>query len=182
MGMDRIDRRDFIRLMGVAPMLAVAGRAAAEPARNHGFQLEVIVSSLGEARSAMEGGATRFEVAVDLGKGGLTPPVELVREIVEKVPVPARIMLREHGGFAMRGPQELQTLIGKARAIAKFPVDGLVFGWTRDGRLDMDSMRKIAAAVPGTRFTVHTAIMMTEDPVHTLASLKSLPAVDIALL
>lgn len=182
MGLDTMDRRDFIRWMSAAPMLAVAGKAAADPVHNRFFQLEVIVSSLEEARAAWEGGATRFEVAVQLEKGGLTPPVELVREIVEKVPVPARIMLREHSGFALTGSQELQTLIRKARAIAKFPVNGLVFGWVKDGQIDMDPMRSIIDAVPGTHFTVHNAIEMTEDPIRTLQTLKSLPAVDLALV
>lgn len=182
MGLGTIDRRDFILLVGAAPMLALAGMGAAGPFHKHSFQLEVIVSSLREARAALEGGATRLEVAVQLEKGGLTPPVDLVREIVKKVPIPARIMLREHSGFALTGPQELETLVNKAKAITKFPVNGLVFGWVKDGRIDMDTMRRIIDAVPGTHFTVHNAIEMTKDPIRTLKALKSLSAVDLALV
>ena len=40
--------------------------------------LEVIACSVADAVEAEKGGASRLEIVRDLGRGGLTPPLELV--------------------------------------------------------------------------------------------------------
>lgn len=57
--------------------------------------LEVIACSVGDAVEAEKGGASRLEIVRDLGRGGLTPPLELVAEIKRAVNVPLRVMLRD---------------------------------------------------------------------------------------
>ncbi|MBZ5565222.1 MAG: copper homeostasis protein CutC [Acidobacteriia bacterium] len=57
-----------------------------------------------------EGGASSLEVCVQLDRAGLTPPLRLVQEIVQRVPIPARVMLRERDDFVLSGPKEVATL------------------------------------------------------------------------
>ena len=57
--------------------------------------LEVIVSSLEDAKQAEAGGADRLEVVRDLEVGGLTPDFQLVEQIAGAVRIPIRVMLRE---------------------------------------------------------------------------------------
>ena len=56
--------------------------------------LEVIVSSVEDALEAEQGGAGRLEVVRSLEVGGLTPSLELVRQICQRVKIPLRVMLR----------------------------------------------------------------------------------------
>lgn len=189
--MELADRRNFLRIsFGLFAAFACAensqGSVRAKSSQGYGIslvnQLEVIASCLDDARAAYEGGATRLELAVNLKQGGLTPPLEMVKQIVDTVPIPARVMLRENDGFSVQGPAGLQILLKKARAIGQLGVDGIVFGYKKDGRMDLDTMREIVSAAPAIHFTAHNAIENTNDPTRALEALKGIPRVDLALM
>lgn len=136
--------------------------------------LEVIVCSIEDAVQAERGGATRLEIVRDLKRGGLTPSVDLVREILGRVHIPARAILREEDGY---GVGDLGELCEQARQIASLPVDGLVLGFLRGGRVDLDSMRAIFNSAPIMRATFHHAF--EELPAfETISELKALPQID----
>jgi copper homeostasis protein len=138
-----------------------------------GIELEVIACSVEDALAAWEGGATCLEVTVGLAEAGLTPPIELVRQITQRVPLPARIMVRERADFVLNGDSELEILKQLARAFADLHVDGLVVGYIRDGKLDLDAISQIAQAAPALHLTVHHAIEATNDPMKALADLRN---------
>jgi len=138
-----------------------------------GVVLEVIACSLDDALAAWEGGATCLEITVRLELAGLTPPIELVEQIVNRVPLPSRIMLRDRPDFILSGRNELATLQRMAKAFAGLPVDGLVVGYIRDSRLDMDTLSQIQLAAPDLHLTVHHAIEATADPLQALSDLRN---------
>jgi len=146
------------------------------------IDLEIIVCSLDDALAAYSGGATRLEVCVRLDQAGLTPPLELVEQILAHVPLRLRIMVRERAAFAISGQAELDALKRRARSFAALGVDGLVTGHTKDGQLDLEALREIVGAAPSMRFTVHHAIEETSDPLAALRALQSFPNVDCALV
>lgn len=145
-------------------------------------ELEIIACSLDDARAAYHGGATRLEVCVRLDQAGLTPPLQLVQQILSHVPLRVRIMVRQRAAFAISGEAELDALKRNARAFAALAVDGLVVGHTKDGQLDWEALQEIIGAAPSMRFTVHHAIEETSDPLATLRALQAFPNVDCALV
>ncbi|MGO9275415.1 MAG: copper homeostasis protein CutC [Terriglobia bacterium] len=146
------------------------------------IDLEIIVCSLDDALAAYRGGATRLEVCVGLDHAGLTPPPKLVEQILARVPLRVRIMVRESAAFAISGGAELDALKRRARAFAALGVDGLVTGHTKDGKLDLEALQEIIGAAPSMRFTIHHAIEETTDPLATLRALRGFPNVDCALV
>ncbi|HUY14815.1 MAG TPA: copper homeostasis protein CutC [Terriglobia bacterium] len=147
-----------------------------------GLELEVICCTVEDAIAASQGGATRLEVTVQLDLAGLTPPLELVRAILQSVPVPARVMLRERAGFEVGSPDDLESLRRLARQFATMGVDGLVTGYVKDGRLDVAGLRSILAEVPQTCFTIHHAIETTGDPLAALQSIREFGNADRCLV
>ena len=142
----------------------------------------MICCTLEDAIAASQGGATRLEVTVQLDQAGLTPPLELVRAILQSVSVPARVMLRERAGFEVGGLDDLEGLRRRARQFAAVGVDGLVTGYVKDGRLDVPSLRSILAEVPQTHFTIHHAIETTVDPQAALQSIRDFKNTDRCLV
>jgi copper homeostasis protein len=142
-----------------------------------GVMLEVIACSLDDALAAWEGGATCLEVTVRLELAGLTPPIELVEQIVNRVPLPSRIMLRDRPDFVLSGKDELEIIGQGARSFAGLKVYGLVVGYIRDGRLDLDTLSQIQLAAPNLHMTVHHAIEATADPLQALSDLRTFSAV-----
>src|SRR5947209_10081128 len=101
--------------------------------------LEVIVTSVADAVEAEVGGADRLELVAALLLGGLTPPLELVREIVERVSIPVRVMVRESPSMTVANSGEVRRLRTAAAEISKLRISGLVTGFVKDGLLDIDT-------------------------------------------
>ncbi len=76
--------------------------------------LEVIVCSVADAVAAERGGANRLEIISHYEAGGLTPALELVREITVTVSIPARVMLRETEPFVVRDAAEVERQCARA--------------------------------------------------------------------
>ncbi|MGH9449872.1 MAG: copper homeostasis protein CutC [Terriglobia bacterium] len=146
------------------------------------FELEIIACSLEDALAAFEGGATRLEVTVSLEHAGLTPPLALVQQIVQRAPIPARIMLRERPDFVLSGMDELRTLRQRAREFATAGVEGFVVGHVKGESLDLDALEAIIQATRSMPVTVHNAIEQTADPLNALRALRTFPTVDRALV
>lgn len=140
--------------------------------------LEVIVCSVEDALHAEQGGATRLEIVRDLGSGGLTPPLDLVGEILSRVRIPARAILRENHGFEINESRELERLCSEARRMSALPLDGLVLGFIRKGRVDLDSTSAILDCASGLHATFHHAFEQVESHAKTISDLKSLPRID----
>lgn len=171
-----MDRRHFVRTS-----LAAALSPLASSPRKPIF-VEVIASTLEEAILADQAGAHRIELAVNLQKGGLTPPVEMVEAVVSRIRIPTRVMLREGPGFELASDGELETLIAKAREISRLRIDGLVTGYLKDGELDIQTLRSLLAAAPSTAFTFHNALERSRDLFTAIDQLKQLPQVDTLLI
>src|SRR5262245_41657408 len=119
--------------------------------------LEVIASSVEDAIAAARGGAHRLEVVRDLSSGGLTPSIDLVRRIQREVPLPLRVMVRESDGFVCSSNDERRALADHAMMLDALGVDGIVVGWTRDARIDEETLASVLEAGPSLRATFHRA-------------------------
>lgn len=140
--------------------------------------LEVIVTTVEEAREAEAGGADRLEFVRALPCGGLTPDLCLVRDVVGAVSIPVRVMIRESASMTMPDGTETEVLRQRATAIARLPVDGLVAGFIRGGEIDGEAMRRLLEAVPDIRVTFHRAFDEVENPLRAIADLKDLGQID----
>jgi copper homeostasis protein len=141
--------------------------------------LEVIVSSLADAKEAAAGGADRLEVVRDLSAGGLTPSIELVSEIAVSVSIPIRVMVRENSSMQVADERELHRLCSQAAGFSRLPVDGLVLGFVLAGNvIDVHSLNVILGSAPGLRATFHRAFDCLSDPLASIVTLKTIPQVD----
>ena len=144
--------------------------------------LEVIVTSAAEAIEAERGGADRLEIVRSLAVGGLTPAIHTVMDILDRVAIPVRVMLRDAATFVVEKGPDLALLAAAAERMAALPIDGLVFGSVRDRELDAEPLREITEHVPGCRITFHRAIEALADPCAAIECLKRYPAVDRILV
>jgi copper homeostasis protein len=142
------------------------------------YTLEVIAMTVDEALEAARGGADRLEVVRDLDQGGLTPSVETVRAIQSAVNLPLRVMVRETADYCMRGPDDLARMRDAAAAFGEMGVHGLVVGFERDGRADVESAGAILEAAPMTPATFHRAFEAVEDPLAEIQRFRDLPQID----
>jgi copper homeostasis protein len=140
--------------------------------------LEVIACSVTDAIEAQRGGAGRLEIIRDLQSGGLTPPLELVQDILEVVTVPVRVMLRESESYEVAGQVEKEKLSATARALSGLNVDGVVLGFLINGEIDIQLTESVLSCAPNLTATFHHAFEEVEDPFTAIRVLKRLKQVD----
>lgn len=139
--------------------------------------IEVIVQTVPDARQATRGGADRLEVVRSIGDGGLTPPLTLVRAIMQETSLPLRVMVRENAGYTMNA-DELPRLRAAAADFEGLGVDGVVIGFADHGRLVLDDVRRVLEAAPAVRVTFHRAFDQLQDPVSAIDDLVRIPSID----
>ncbi|HEU4869902.1 MAG TPA: copper homeostasis protein CutC [Pyrinomonadaceae bacterium] len=140
--------------------------------------LEVIACSVADAVEAEKGGANRLEIVRDLGRGGLTPPFELVAKIKQAVKLPLRVMLRESDSYETSSTSEIDRLCVAAVQFASLVVDGFVLGFLKDGEVDVERTQRVLACAPQVRATFHHAFEAARDKLNALDVIKSLPQID----
>jgi copper homeostasis protein len=140
--------------------------------------LEVIVTSVEEAREAEAGGADRIELVRAFEVGGLTPALEVVERVVAAVSIPVRVMLRENASMSASDSREIGALQARARQLAQLPIDGFVLGFVKNGSLDLDTMGQVLTDAPGCRVTLHRAFEQAGNAIATIQQVKSCPAID----
>jgi copper homeostasis protein len=141
------------------------------------FLLEVIVCSVADAIEAEKGGAGRLEIVRDLKRGGLTPSIRLVTDIIASVSLPVRVMVREKNEYEIEGAAEKQRLCLAAAEFAKLPIDGLVLGFLRKERIDVESTQQILEKAPNLKATFHHAFESAE-PGTAISEIKKLMQID----
>ena len=72
----------------------VPGFAQRYPKVDDDLLIESCCTSLDEARWAETRGANRIELCTDLSVGGLTPPRDLIREVVQALTIPVNVLIR----------------------------------------------------------------------------------------
>jgi copper homeostasis protein len=143
-----------------------------------GPTLEVIACSVSDAVEAQSGGAGRLEIVRDLASGGLTPPLELVQEILAAVTLPVRVMLREGNSYEVSGHIERERLCAAATALSGLNVDGVVLGFLRSREVDIQLTESVLSCAPNLRATFHHAFEDTDDPFSAIQTLKRVAQVD----
>jgi copper homeostasis protein len=156
---------------------------ASNRASRDGPLLEVIACTLEDARAAERGGARRLELVRDLGRGGLTPSPDLVAQVVGAVRIPVRVMIREDEPFVVSDPGVVASLCGKARAIGRLGVEGLVLGFLdASGAVDEELLAQVLREAPGVRATFHRAFEEVVDQAAAFAALAGFRQIDRVLV
>lgn len=147
--------------------------------------LEVIACSVADAVAAERGGADRLELVRDLDVGGLTPPLELVSEVLAAVRIPVRVMLREEESFFVQGEKKIERLCALARSLTDLSVDGLVLGFLKgaeaDPQIDHELLAHVLSCAPGVKVTFHRAFEALRNSQQAILELKRHPQIDYIL-
>lgn len=140
--------------------------------------LEVIACTVEDAVAAARGGADRLEVVRELEHGGFTPAVDLVREIRLAVDLPLRVMLRAEHGYGLTQVIAAERLCCLATVFDDMAVDGVVLGFLRSGRIDVEMTKKVLSCAPRLRATFHHAFEDAADKFAAIEELKTMMQVD----
>lgn len=140
--------------------------------------LEVIATTVADARLAAAAGANRLELVTAMGEGGLTPSLGLIEAVVNAVGIPVNVIVRPHSRSFVFDADDYAVMLRDIRAIAAAGANGIVIGMLNEaGEIDRDGLARVIDAADGLAITFHRAFDETRDLPHALDVLLGFDAV-----
>nr|WP_306805924.1 copper homeostasis protein CutC [Caballeronia sp. BR00000012568055] len=126
--------------------------------------LEVIATTVADARAAERGGADRLELIMAMGEGGLTPSIGLIESVVDAVRIPVNVIVRPHSRSFTYDADDYAVMLRDIRAIAATRANAIVIGMLNaDGSIDEDGLSRVIDAADGKQITFHRAFDEARD-------------------
>ncbi|WP_282939355.1 copper homeostasis protein CutC [Paenibacillus sp. RC67] len=140
--------------------------------------LEVIATSVADARLAQNNGAGRIELISGIGEGGVTPSYGLIEQVLDSVTIPVHVMVRPHANTFCYDEDDIRTMLSDIRVIRSLGPAGIVVGaLTPDGRVDEMTMGRLLVEVGGMSVTFHRAVDEVRDQEQALRTLGKYSAI-----
>ncbi|SAK84444.1 CutC family protein [Caballeronia glebae] len=140
--------------------------------------LEVIATTVADARAAERGGANRLELITAMGEGGLTPSIGLIESVIEAVAIPVNVIVRPHSRSFVYDADDYAVMLRDVRAISKTRANAIVVGMLRaDGSVDTDGLARAIEAADGLQLTFHRAFDEARDLLVAFDTLLQFDAV-----
>ena len=133
------------------------------------------IGSFLEALEAQELGAERVELCDNLTEGGTTPSYGTIKMVVEKLNIPAFVIIRPRGGDFYYTPEEIEIMKEDIKICKELGVKGVVIGaLNRDNTINYDAIKDMIDLAKPMSITFHKAIDELENPVTEVKKLANL--------
>ncbi|MGA7777057.1 MAG: copper homeostasis protein CutC [Paraburkholderia sp.] len=140
--------------------------------------LEVIATTVADARLAVQAGADRLELITATGEGGLTPSVGLIEEVVGVGDCPVNVIVRPHSRSFVFDADDYAVMLRDVQAVKAAGAHGVVIGMlTPDGEIDREGLARVIDAADGLAITFHRAFDEARDQRRALDVLLGFDAV-----
>lgn len=145
------------------------------PTKDRDMLVEVCVQNLEAALVAQDAGADRIELCTELGLGGITPSIGLMRTVKNHLNIPIHILVRPRAGDFVYSAYEFEAMVEDVQAIKELGVSGIVIGMLDEkGGIEWDRLAHIREETRGMHLTFHRAFDFLKDPKTGLAQLESM--------
>jgi len=141
--------------------------------------LEVIATSVLDAKLAREHGADRIELISGIAEGGVTPSAGLIEQVVKAVDIPVNVMLRPHANSFHYDEDDLAVMLRDVRVIRESGAAGIVMGMLnrRNEKIDTEALELLLGETGKLAVTFHRAFDELEDRRAALQLLSGYPAI-----
>lgn len=143
---------------------------------------EACVETLEQAIAAENKGADRIELCSNLQLEGLTPSNDLIIQVLDKINIPVRVMIRPRAGNFLYSEKEITEMRRTVIKCKKFGVEGVVFGVLKAGNtLNLDVISLLTNLAFPLNVVIHKAIDDTPDLLKEVEKLKVIKGISTIL-
>ncbi|TYR81156.1 copper homeostasis protein CutC [Priestia megaterium] len=140
--------------------------------------LDVISTTLYDAKIAEQHGADRISVFTSISEGGLTPSYGLIKKIKESVNVPVYVMIRPHNQSFHYNEDDLHTMISDIKQVKSLNADGIIIGClTEEKLIDEVALTTLLNEANGLDITFNLAFDEVYSQEQALETLLKYPQV-----
>ncbi|MFK4998702.1 copper homeostasis protein CutC [Bacillus sp. N9] len=146
------------------------------------MKIEIIATTVEEAKIAEANGADRIELITGIAEGGLTPSYGLIKEVVNAVRIPVNVMIRPHSYSFSYNEGDVNTMIEDIQVVRELGANGVVLGTLNDDRtINTDALEKLLAVAGDLDVTFHRAFDEVVDQEAALDVLLRYPQINCIL-
>jgi copper homeostasis protein len=146
--------------------------------QNERIVLEVIATTVDDAKAAARGGADRLELITAMGEGGLTPSIGLIEAVVAAVAIPVNVIVRPHSRSFFYDTDDYAVMLRDVRAAKSAGANAVVIGMLTQAReVDREGLQRAIDAADGMPLTFHRAFDEARDLHEALDVLLGFDAV-----
>ena len=139
---------------------------------------EACVERLDEAILAEKNGAHRIELCSRLDLDGLTPHRNMIKDVINSVKIPVKVIVRPRAGNFIYHVQELDIMRDDILYCKRLNVSGVVFGVLKEDKtVDLIATRLLSDVAAGLEITFHKAIDEVSSIFTELDRLRSIQTV-----
>ncbi len=139
------------------------------------IRLEICTDSVAGMSAAVRGGADRVELCSNLGEGGTTPSLGLLRQARRSSSLPMAVLVRPRRGDFVYDAFETEVILDDIRSARFEGADILVVGALRpDGTIDRETTARCVEAARPLPVTFHRAFDLVREPAEALEVLIGL--------
>ena len=139
---------------------------------------EACVERLDEAILAEKNGANRIELCSRLDLDGLTPHRNMIKDVINSVKIPVKVMIRPRAGNFVYHDHELDVMKDDILYCKRVNVSGIVFGVLKEDKtVDLIATRLLSDIATGLEITFHKAIDEVSSIFTELDRLRNIQAV-----
>ncbi|MFC4619191.1 copper homeostasis protein CutC [Camelliibacillus cellulosilyticus] len=146
--------------------------------------IEVIATSVEDAKIIAANGADRIELVTGMAEGGLTPSYGLIEGVVKAVTIPVNVMIRPHSRSFYYSEEDIQTMLKDIEIVKNIGAAGMVIGTlTPDNEIDEQTLQRLLAVSGDLDVTFHRAFDEVEQSkqVHALQTIMRYPKISRVL-
>ncbi|CAG9237218.1 Copper homeostasis protein CutC [Paraburkholderia sabiae] len=146
--------------------------------RNERVLLEVIATTVADAKAAARGGADRLELITAMGEGGLTPGIGMIEAVIAAVSIPVNVIVRPHSRSFVYDADDFDVLLRDVRAARLAGANAVVVGMlTASREVDLEALLRVVDVADGMDVTFHRAFDEARDLRRALDVLLSVDGV-----
>ncbi|SFL68945.1 copper homeostasis protein [Gracilibacillus orientalis] len=139
--------------------------------------IEAIAQNVTDALEAEKAGVDRLELVSSIEQGGLTPNVQIVKEIIEQVSLPVQVMIRPHAKNFCYSEQDIEVIKQSIEKMLAVGATNFVFGaLNKNGTVNEQLLDDLIANYTPIRFTFHRAFDDSRDVMEAYQSLMQYSA------
>lgn len=145
--------------------------------------VEIIATTFEEAILAEKYGANRIELIHSFDLGGLSPTLELSKEVCNNVKIPVNVMVRPHGESFIYTAANIKTIVKEIEYLRdKTRANAIVFGaLTDENTIDHKTLQQVIDIKGRLGLTFHRAIDEAENTVDAYKELLEYPEINLVL-
>src|SRR5699024_9275536 len=141
--------------------------------------LEVIATTVADAKAAEKYGADRLELSPGMLELGITTSYGLIESVVRSVTIPYNAIIRPHSQSVIYDRDDVNVMINDIQIVKKWKGNGIVIGpLTRDDVVDEETLKYLLDAAGDLDVTFHKAFDFARDQIEALECLAEYPKVN----